>query len=1031
MTSNWSTRVLSLVLLMALLLPAGVTTQAAAPSRPAQFDCGNVTEIPQAECEVLVARTDGWASNGPEGGRIEVLAIDPQTPSTLYAGTYYGGAFKSTDGGQNWSAINTGLTSMLVGALTIDPQTPSTLYAGTSWSGGVFKSTDSGQNWSRVIGFTNMGVNTIAIDPQTPSTLYVGTGGGGGVLKSIDGGQNWSTANNVLTSTSVSALVIDPQTPSVLYAGTRDGVFKSTDEGQNWNAINTGLTNTNILVLVINPQTPSILYIGTYGGGVFKSINGGATWSEVNTGLPAYTIVDDLVIDPQSPSTIYAASWSGGVFKSTDGGGNWSRGGGWPALWLSTAVQALVIDPQTPSTLYVGTYNCEDETNGGVFKSTNGGENWNKVNTGLTNTNIYALEIDPQTPSTLYSGLDAGVFKSTDGGQNWGEARLGLPKSEVYALAIDPQTTSTLYAGVWQYGVFKSTDGGENWSEVNTGLTNTSVWDLALDPQTPSTIYAGTDGGVFKSTDSGQNWSEVNTGLTNTSIRALVIDPQISSTLYVGTYGGGVFKSTDSGHNWSEVNTGLSNTQVYALAIDPQSPSTIYAGTWRGSSIFSLFKSTDGGENWSLASTGLPAYTIVYDLMIDPQTPSVLYAAGGGVFRSTNWGQHWSAINTGLNLRVRNLAIDPQTSSTLYAGTSGGGVFKNTAAFHGTQTVVDPAGGTLVYTDTQGTTASITVPSGGVTETVTLIYVLVSTDTLTAGPNYVGLAFDLNAYKDTVWQAGFQFAAPVTVTITYSDTLVTGRDEEALILTYWDNADFEWRDAAETCTPPFTYTRDLDSNTLSVPICHLSRFALVELTSPPDECPLPLTDVSITGPTHGYTDTTYNLTASITPTAATEPITYTWTPEPVSGQGTLTATYQWAAAGMHTVTLRAENCGETITAAYMITIEPSGICPAPLTGVDIAGPLDIAGSLYIDTLYTFQAVITPTDATEPITYTWTPEPESGQGTAQAVYKWTTAGARSVTATVENCGGVFEAARVVVIEPKDGFTIYLPLVIRNH
>src|SRR3989442_14101261 len=80
---------------------------------------------------VASAQSGTWISNGPEGGTIHALAIDPQTPSTLYAGTYGAGVFQSTDGGANWSAINTGLTKPYIGALALDPQTPSTLYART------------------------------------------------------------------------------------------------------------------------------------------------------------------------------------------------------------------------------------------------------------------------------------------------------------------------------------------------------------------------------------------------------------------------------------------------------------------------------------------------------------------------------------------------------------------------------------------------------------------------------------------------------------------------------------------------------------------------------------------------------------------------------------------------------------------------------------------------------------------------------------------------------------------------------------
>ena len=128
---------------------------------------------------VAAAQSGTWISNGPEGGTINALAIDPQTPSTLYAGTSGGGVFQSTDGGANWRAINTGLTGGEVRALAIDPQTPSTLYAGTSGRG-VFQSTDGGASWRAInTGLTTLDVRALAIDAHTPGTLYAGTSGGG------------------------------------------------------------------------------------------------------------------------------------------------------------------------------------------------------------------------------------------------------------------------------------------------------------------------------------------------------------------------------------------------------------------------------------------------------------------------------------------------------------------------------------------------------------------------------------------------------------------------------------------------------------------------------------------------------------------------------------------------------------------------------------------------------------------------------------------------------------------------------------
>src|SRR6266849_4029201 len=105
-----------------------------------------------------------WTSGGPEGGSIRVLVVDPQTPTTLYAGTP-GGVFKSANGGESWNPVNTGLSSSSVRALAIDPLTPATLYAGTN-GGGVFQSTTSGGSWTAVnMGLTPTTVNAVAIDP--------------------------------------------------------------------------------------------------------------------------------------------------------------------------------------------------------------------------------------------------------------------------------------------------------------------------------------------------------------------------------------------------------------------------------------------------------------------------------------------------------------------------------------------------------------------------------------------------------------------------------------------------------------------------------------------------------------------------------------------------------------------------------------------------------------------------------------------------------------------------------------------------
>jgi hypothetical protein len=185
---------------------------------------------------------------------------------------------------------------------------------------------------------------------------------------------------------------------------------------------------------------------------------------------------------------------------------------------------------------------------GGVFKSTDAGATWNKVNTPPDN-GVTALATDPLIPSTIYaavevcaaSGCVVGAFlKSTDAGESWNAGDLGLP-GIVSTLAIAPTTPTTLYAGISFIhslstgGVFKATGTGGGWKPANTGLPGGShVTTLAIDPVTPSTLYAGTAQPCNLATR-----TDVRVGLLPAT--AFAIDPITPNTLHAGTPGGGVF----------------------------------------------------------------------------------------------------------------------------------------------------------------------------------------------------------------------------------------------------------------------------------------------------------------------------------------------------------------------------------------------------------------------------------------------------------------------------------------------------------
>jgi photosystem II stability/assembly factor-like uncharacterized protein/5-hydroxyisourate hydrolase-like protein (transthyretin family) len=773
------------------------------------------------------AGVNQWTSNGPYGGVVRAVAIDPVTPTTLYAGSYGGGLFKSSDDGGSWRRLNAGLTYTDVTSIAINPTTSTKLFAGV-YGAGVIKSTDGGSNWSQVnSGLTNTSIQALAIDPTTTTTLYAGTYGGG-VFKSTDDGASWNQINSGLANINVLHIAIDPMTTSTLYAGTSGGVFKSTNGGGTWSQEYSGLTNTSIQALAIDPTSTTTLYAGTAGAGVFKSTDGGVSWNQINSGLTT-TMVMTLAIDPTAPSTIFVGYFNG-LLRSTNGGASWNEV---YTSHLSAGFNTIAINPATPSTLYAGTYG------GGVFKSLDDGATWTDANSGLTSMTINALAIDPAPPTKIYgANYNGGMFfKSTDGGESWNTINPGF---QLFAIAVDTATPANIYAGTGD-GMFRSTDGGDSWNQINNGITNpiaNLITAIAIDPTTPSTIYIGTGlgGAVYKSANGGNSWNQINNGLTTTDVLALTVDPITPSTLYAGTLNNGVFKSTNGGGSWSQVNTGLTSTNVYTIAIDPTSQSTLYAGT----DSAGIFKSTNGGGSWSQVNTGLLSSSIRI-IVIDPTNPSTLYAGTftNGVFKTTNGGGSWTQVNTGLlGTNVLALAIAPAASTTLYAGMYGGGV-NVMQIVTPPVTTVTPPGGTFTSAQTVSITAN---------KPATIYYTTTGTDPVTSltrqtytAPISISTTTSLKFYAvdgagvvEPVQTAVYTIFDPAYLTLSYGGTApwfaqsVTTHDgidaHQSGAITNSQSSWMEtsvtgpgvvrfwWKVSSEACCDPLTFTIDGFSN---------------------------------------------------------------------------------------------------------------------------------------------------------------------------------------------------------------------------
>lgn len=662
-----------------------------------------------------------WTSNGPYGGGIRAIAIDPVTPTTLYVGVELGGIYKSTDGAANWQKLDLGQagTFATIETISVDPVNPHNLYASV-YGAGIFKSTDGGDSWDLLnAGLSETVIHGIVVDPVNPDILYAATFYGG-VFKSIDGGNNWSQSNAGLPSLSIPCIVQKSGNPDVLFAGVwGEGIYRSVDGGESWTPANAGLTNLDVIALVPDPATPETIYAGAINGGIYKSINGGEEWVLVKAGK-----VRSLALVPANPSLMYAGldtNWTdegislndGGIYQSSDGGQSWQR------IFESAAyIAALAVDPVSPMIVYSGTSFLFGD-GPGIYKSTDQGGTWQPVNNGLSGIQVEALASASDT-SFIYAGAISGAFRSSDNGGTWQSISDGLPVIPIKKIVIDPLDSLILYATSTAAGthrVYKSTDGGVTWVPIDSGLPDGSVTSIQIDPDDSAILYAWTvEGAVYKSLNAGEIWSASNGGLPTGQWGNLEIDPITPSIIYATTSDQGIYKSSDGGGNWNSINNGLTDLYTSSIAVDPANPSILYAGTMAG-----VFKSIDSGGSWTPINSGLTE-TLVEVVTIDPASPSTLYAGTwqSGIFKSTNGGSTWKPLPLGPTSRfsVNSIILDPVDPSIIFAGvgemlfrTDSKGVFRldqapeitpNPASLDFGETVVASSGNRAVTLENSG-----------------------------------------------------------------------------------------------------------------------------------------------------------------------------------------------------------------------------------------------------------------------------------------------------------------------------------------
>ena len=531
--------------------------------------------------------------------------------TALIAATVNGGVFRSSNNGEHWEAVNTGLTNLEIRSLAVHPHN-GYLFAGTA-NGGLFRSTNLGNSWHPIdAGLSSQSVGAIAIandDNQLPREILF-TGIGNKVFRSQDYGRNWTDIHwqridRGLNALTVQAIAVHREPERLyLFVGTREGVFSSTDGGEHWQPINEGLTSLDVGALLARSSSLQ-LYAGTKEG-LFRSTDYGELWTAVDIGI-AQAEIRALASNPIT-KVLFAATFSDGVIRYSPDSDRWI-----PLGLTDAFLQAMTINPANGN-IYIGT------TSRGIFYSSNQGNSWQQLTKTRSGTgkiisdgvNLtgedtkFALElrvgdeitvagqkrtvvtISLDNPNTSIT-IDRPFSPDLRSGKNF-TLHTGLTNLNVTALAVYPLpgTGAITIEGVKVTGVGtdfnRELTVGDTITVVNQTKTVIKIdpdkEELILDrelttditeatPFSRDIILAGTAGsGIFRSTNQGKRWEEVNTGLNNNlEIRCLTVD-KYSNRILVGTALGGVFDSGNLGDLWQPLDRGLTNTDIQAIAID-------------------------------------------------------------------------------------------------------------------------------------------------------------------------------------------------------------------------------------------------------------------------------------------------------------------------------------------------------------------------------------------------------------------------------------------------------------------------------
>ena len=380
-----------------------------------------------------------------------------------------------------------------------------------------------------------------------------------------------------------------------------------------------GVTGGRIHDVEALPHDPSTLYVATASGGLWKSENRGITWTNLWEHMPVSTF-GDLAIAPSNPSVLYAGtgeqqnrqstSWGNGVYRSDDAGATWRHLG----LEETRHTGRVRVHPADPDVVYVAALGnlWRSSPDRGVYRSRDGGDNWDKVLYVDENTGAVDLVIDPSDPNVLYAamyqrqrrtwgfnggGPGSGIYKTTDGGDSWRELTNGLPEGDKgrIGLAIsesNPRILNALVQHDTESGGYRSEDGGESWEKVSDRNIRPMYYShVFIDPTNEDRIYTLATT-AYRSEDGGRSFTEIAERPTydvgvHADHHTMWIDPADPEHFYLAG-DAGLHETYDMGVTFRRIHN-LPIGQFYGITVDNRDPYWIYGGmqdnhSWMGPS---------------------------------------------------------------------------------------------------------------------------------------------------------------------------------------------------------------------------------------------------------------------------------------------------------------------------------------------------------------------------------------------------------------------------------------------------------------